>query len=254
MNVHVLIRETLDWGNATYEDLKNDFVRQVAHRWDSVFHVTYMDCRARLKAITFDSLKVLPSVQIHDYKCFDMRVVKPEDVLLICDDDDWYHPHIVEHLHDQIDVHRSLEYHLIVWPDGAFLCDGAPGLIRKRPMDKSARFIAKTNNYAVSGSFLCSKPERLSQVLGHGHADHYLRSAEPPVMKLTTSLSLVNRHPCSQVVLQRNLRSIDVAEWGEVFRKLIQQYMQRPTLQPLFPWSRAYILQAKAVFREALGM
>ena len=260
MDFHVLIRESLDWNHATYADLKNDFVRQVVRQWDSAFNVTFMDCRARLKIITLDSLKMLSPVQIHELPCFDVSVLEPEDVLLICDDDDWYHPGMVEHLRGYLNAHRSLKYHFVLWPDGVFGCThykvplGTPlGLVPKRALDKGSH-IVKTNNYAVAGRFLCSEPERQSVVLRHGDADHYLKLADQPVIKLTTPLSMVNRHPLCQSVWQLALRPTGICEWSDVLRKLAHVYIQRPTLQPLFPWAHGYIDRTKAVFREALGM
>ena len=258
MACHVLIRETLDWEHATYDDLKNSFMREVARQWDSVFHVTYIECRARIKSVTCMSLKALPEVHIHVPGSFDVSLLHPEDFLLICDDDDWYHPRLVDHLLEHEQSRGRLKEQFVVWPDGVYGCTKVkrlPGQVRERALDDGVSMI-KTNNYAVTGRFLCSEPNLLPNIQAHGNAVRYFKSTNVNVLKLSKALSLVNRHPCSQLVLHNNLRSMEVAEYESVLRTLIQQYVQgdHSTLQPSFRWAGAYISRAKAVFQDALGM
>ena len=92
MACHVLIRETLDWKHARYDDLKTPFIRQVARLWDATFSVNYVDCRARLKEIALNNHKLLSEVQVHEFERFDSRYLQPGDIILPCDDDDWFHP------------------------------------------------------------------------------------------------------------------------------------------------------------------
>ena len=218
----------------------------------------YTTCRARIKAIAHDSLRALPDVRIREADGFDGACLAPEDLLLICDDDDWYHPRLVEHLEQE----TRRRDHIVLWPDGVHGFhvprDGAPiepylEGIRDRPLDDKQ---AKTNNYAaVVGRLIRQERDLLPALLSHGGAVRYLADSAIPVARQSIPLSLVNRHPCSITVLRRALQAVDADDTGTALRKLVERYAgaRRATIQPAFRWAADYIDRVRDVFREALG-
>ena len=112
-NLRILIRRSLDWDNASYDDLLNPSIRRVAELWDRSFTLPYVACRARIKAITRDSLQALPNVRVEEAHDIGLsgaleqqpplpveKMFFPDDLVLISDDDDIYHPGILEILQD----------------------------------------------------------------------------------------------------------------------------------------------------------
>ena len=76
--------------------------------------ISFWTCRARVKAIAQDAHRSLTdtgALQLADISGLD-----PEDVLLPCDDDDWYHPEVLEHIHTA----GVLRTGLLLWPDGVY--------------------------------------------------------------------------------------------------------------------------------------
>ena len=234
-------------------------MRKMAHQWDVNFNLTYAMCRAHIKAISYESFQVLPEVRIHETANSLRSCLDPDDILLICDDDDWYHPRLVEHLR----ADRSPQDRIVLWPDGVYgFRDGQQHLdrVRERSLEDRDTFsIVKTNNYAVTGGLIQQEQGLLPAIRSHGGAAQYIESAALPVATLPVSLSLVNRHPCSQKVLAglaRELQDIEVEEVGSSLRRLVETYVysNHATIQPSFQWAFDYISQVKAVFRDALGV
>ena len=257
MLCHVLIRRTLDWERAGYNDLINTFVRDVARRWDDTFRLTYTACRARIKAIGHDSLRAVARGRIREVRDFDASCLAADDVLLICDDDDWYHPDLMKHLRRE----TYPQDRIALWPDGVhgFHAPRRGGPIevhlervKERPLDDKQ---PKTNNYAISGRLLQQERDLLATLLTHASAVRYMAEHAPPVARQSTPLSLVNRHPCSITVLRSVLQAVDPADTGPVLRQLVERYARpRPTaLQPAFRWTAGYVDRVRDVFREALG-
>ena len=261
MACHVLIRNTLDWDLAGPEHLNDDFIREAARLWDDTFRVTYTSCRARIKAIALDGFGALRGARIHSGwprpgRDFDASCFGPEDIVLICDDDDWYHPRAVEHL--QAHVHDW--DHVLLWPDGVYGFHGTaaePCLerVRERPLEDPRTHAApvKTNNYAATGRLLRREPGLLQGLWTHSAAIRCVAERDR-VRKLPAPLSLVNHHPCSYTVLNHVLGPVDQAEAGGVLRNLVLQYTEgrHAKMQACFRWAADLIERTKAVFREAL--
>ena len=257
MTCYVIIRQTLQWEHARYENLITPFIQQVARLWDSTFQVTYVDCRARLKKLTYSCLNTLTTVNICKPSDIDIGSLYPEDILLICDDDDWYHPCVVEHLQEHIRERKLAVDSIVVWPDGVYGCTKIrqlPGQVRERNLEDGVS-IVKTNNYAITGSVIRETPELLTTMRHHGGAIRYMASTSLNVLKLRTPLSLVNRHPCSQSVLKGNLETSDLGENGGILKSLVKHYVydDHTKIQTAFKWASHYISQSKAIFREVLG-
>ena len=112
-SLRILIRRSLDWDNASYDDLLNPSIRRVAELWDRSFALSYIACRARIKWITRIYLQAVPNVRIEEAHDIGLSGVleqqpplpveemfSPDDLVLISDDDDIYHPGILEVLQD----------------------------------------------------------------------------------------------------------------------------------------------------------
>ena len=249
--------ELWDWQHASYGDLRNSFMCKMAQQWDVSFKLTYAMCRAHIKAISYESFQMLSEVRVHETLDSARSCLHPDDILLICDDDDWYHPCLVEHLQ----AGRLPQDHIVLWPDGVYgFRAGQQHLdrVRERSLEDGDTFsIVKTNNYAVTGRLVQQERGLLPAVRNHGGAAQYVESAALPVATLPVSLSLVNRHPCSQKVLAglaRGIQGMEVEEVGSSLRRLVEEYAysSHATIQPSFRWAFDYISQVKAVFRRAL--
>ena len=258
MTCHVLIRQTLDWAHASHASLLNAFVQKVACQWDRTFEVSFTDCRARIKEAAHTCHSRLTDAMIHESYVLDAERLRSNDIILICDDDDVYHPWIVERLKLHLRDRELLHSQILVWPDGVYGCTKVkrpPGQVRERKLT-DGRNIVKTNNYAMTGALIHREPHLLTTMRRHGGADEYVRSCSTNVTEVSEQLSLVNRHPCSQLVLQGNLRGLDSADFEGVLKHLVRSYVSddhHGRIQPTFEWASQYISQTKAVFRESLG-
>ena len=258
---HVIFRETLDWDRAGYSQLINPFIRETAALWDRHLPHTFTACRARIKAVSLAAHRELRNVRIHEGGSFDLDEIAAGDVVLFCDDDDWYSPHTVDYL-GAVDELRD---HLVVWLDGVFgffapkanitRPAGLPSVrLRHRALDHASGFLVKTNNYAVSGALLQSQPELLAAVWHHGYggADECVRAGRVPLHVLPRTLSVVNRHPCSQLVLRRIMNGVGGEDAGLALWRLVRHYANSPDL-PVprgLEWAAPHMRQMKDLFRR----
>ena len=209
---HIVVRRTLDWERASYDQLISPFIQETAALWDRTFRLTYTACRAGIKRVAQAAHRELSNVRILEPSCpsaVDLAEIGARDIVLLCDDDDWYHPETVARL-AAVD---ELATKVVVWPDGVFgyfapkqnitRAAGLPRLrLRARTLEEPASgFLVKTNNYAVSGALVRRQPRLLEAIWNHGNggADEYIRTGRVDIAKLSTPLSVANRHPCSQL-------------------------------------------------------
>ena len=129
-----------------------------------------------------------------------------------------------------------------------------PIRLEPRSLDSpSDRYLVKTNNYALGGALLRRRPQLLKQVWGHTNANDCC-SGGLAVARLATPLSVVNRHPCSQVVIGRIMRDVvgeDAALW---LRRVVKHYVNSrhdPVPEP-FEWATEHIARVRDVFHDAL--
>ena len=262
---HIIVRETLDWERATYDQLINPFIQDTARLWDSIFPLTYTACRARIKAIALAAHRDLRNARVHEGASLDLNEIAADDVVVFCDDDDWYSPHAMDYI-GSVDELRD---HLVVWLDGVFgffapkanitRLAGLPSIrLRHRTLnDRASDFIVKTNNYAVSGALLRSRPELLAAIWHHGYggADECVRAGRIPLHVLPRTLSVVNRHPCSQLVLRRIMKSVGGEDAALALWRLVRHYANSPDL-PVprgLEWAAPHMLRIKNLFRMTAG-
>lgn len=264
---HVIIRETLDWERVSIGQLVSPFMRETASLWDATFQLGYTACRARIKSIAQEAHRALPNARIIEpasADAVDLSVVEPEDVVLLCDDDDWYHPKATAWLETVEELRNSI----VLWPDAVYgffapkqnivSASGLPRVrMRDRPLHETGAYsLIKTNNYALSGELLSRQPQLLRGLWGHLGAVRYLQAENPPVKTLSAPLSVVNRHPCSQLVLGRIMRSVGTEDAAVALWRLVKHYVNGPhtPLPAEYQWASRHIAGVRDVFYDALRL
>ena len=248
--IYVVVRQTLNWEAATVGDLMDEFAQSTAHVWNRMFRISYFEARARIKAISMDCLRSLdPDVQVHEARTFPAFAIQPDDVFLFCDDDDWYHPEVIE----EVKAAAPFAGGFLLWPDGVYGYHAGTFHVddpRLRPLEEPCvSGPVKTNNYAVSGEMA----KRLRAVWAHPRIVRLFKEQRPVATRLSRPLSLVNRHPCSYTVWKHALRDVEPAQVGVVLRRLVTHYgfarIDQP-MDPAFSWAAPYIERVQQVFDE----
>ena len=250
---HVVLRETLDWERTTYDDLVSPFIRDIVRLWDETFWISFRTCRARGKAIAQDAHRSLLD-HTGTLQLADISGLGPEDVLLPCDDDDWYHPEVLEHIHTA----GVLRTGLLLWPDGVYgyrARDWHVERVAFRALDDASAVSGaiKTNNYAVTVALARREPG----LLRHSTAVELFKTRRPVYQALQPALSLVNRHPCSITVWMSNVAEFEsAAERVVALQRIVARYLEREidTSQSAFRWAMPHLAQVRDVFREAAGL
>lgn len=265
--LHVVIRATLDWERAGYEQLDSPFMQETARLWDSTFRLGYMACRARIRNIAERAHRARPDVRVH-YNTIDLDAVKARDTVLLCDDDDWYSPHLGAMLAAR---NGAGGRELILWADAVigfyalkrvYLQESRQPLLvllRERGVnaEHDQRYLVRSNNYAIPGALLRDRPEVLKALWFHDGADRYVARTNLPTTRLHAPLSLVNRHPCSKLVLRDIMEQIGAHAWDPptALRVAVAAWVRNQcvSLPGSLRWASPLIHQVRAVFREALG-
>ena len=267
MNLHVVIRATLDWKRAGYDELDSPFMQETAKLWDSTLRLGYMACRTRIKNIAERAHRARPNVRVHS-NTIDLDAVKAQDMVLLCDDDDWYSPNLGAVLAAQAGAGRRK---LILWADAVIGLYGLkrvylqkpkaplPVLLRERGVDAEhdQEYLVRSNNYAIPGALLHHRPEILKEFWFHDGADRYIARTNLPTARLHSPLSVVNRHPCSKLVLCEIMKQIQAHGWDPptALRVAVSAWVRNHcvSLPGTLRWAAPLVHQVQAVFREALG-
>ena len=266
MVCHVVLRRTHDWDTVRPDSLDAPFLTRAATVWSRCFRLGYGACRARIKAVTLDNLRVIPAriTEAWEPADVDRAGIGDGDALVLCDDDDLFHPQLVEHL-EGVRSDGSWD-RPVLWPDGKhgyhrsrdpLAQERALGgmfvlpRVLERPLVKPYR-----GPYcAIPGRLLHRMPEILDICWTHSGIVDYFRDGEPPVAQVSTPMSLIVKHPCSKAVLRHAASGeMTESEVAEVLRLLLEQYVHNPTeLQPAFRWAADYVERVTGIFRDALG-
>ena len=129
--------------------------------------------------------------------------------------------------------------------------------MRDRPLHQTGAYsIIKTNNYALSGELLSRQPQLLRGLWGHLGAVRYLQLNSPPVKTLACPLSVVNRHPCSQLVLGRIMSSVGMEDPALALWRLVKHYVNSPptSVPAEYQWASTHIARVRDVFYDALRL
>lgn len=264
--LHVVIRATLDWKRSGYEQLDSPFMRETARLWDSTFRLDYMACRARIRNIAERAHRARANVRVHS-NTIDLDAVRARDMVLLCDDDDWYSPNLGAVLAAQ---HGAGGRELLLWADGAigiydlksaYHKPGAPLMVLMRERGVGAehgqKYLVRSNNYAVPGALLQHQPEILKELWFHDGAERYIARTNLATTRIHSPLSVVTRHPCSKLVLRTIMEQSRAHEWDPptALRVAVAAWVRNQCvgLPGSLRWASPLIHQVRAVFREALG-
>lgn len=259
---YILVRETLDWENASYSDLRDDAIRTLAGLWDNTFTLRFTQCRAAIKYSTFAFFAEIDDAEI--LASSDMAQVSfgDDDLLLVADDDDWYRPDVFTALRKrQVTQHQAA-----LWPDGVFgyhICWDTPTQVwleeclrqpKLRPLSDGRAYSAvKTNNYMVTRRLMPgSLTDIAAAVMSHEHAAQALTEPGTDVMLCEEILSLVNRHPCSYLVLNYGMEG---QPSRERLKALVSRYVQESaylSLPEVVSWAQPYIASMRQLFVKVL--
>ena len=260
MVCHAIIRKTRDWERASPDSLDAPFLCRAAAQWERSFRLGYGACRARIKALAVDHLRSIPTrvTEARRPADIDRAAVRDGDVVLLCDDDDLFHPRFVEHMQA---VRTAGDWdRVVVWPDGKHgfhkAPDGEwPALLRRvleRPLDDAD---LRGPYVGIPGRLLHRTPDVLDAFWTHQATVDALADGRP-IAKLSTPLSLTAKHPCSASVLRRALVTAGEVRDDQVegvLRNLIEEYVDGGTaLTPAFAWAADCVAGLRAVFRACL--
>ena len=267
-NLHIVVRKTLDWETAAYDELDSPFMQETARLWDSTFRLGYMACRARIRSIAERTHRARSEVRLH-FNTIDLDAVKARDMVLLCDDDDWYPLRISARRCGPRKKVRA-GGGLILWADAAlgiyalgahFKSSRAPLLVLMRERgvdaDHGQKYLVRTNNYALPGTLLQQQPGVLEQVWFHDGAARYIERTKLPTTRIHSPLSVVNRHPCSKLVLRDVAQQSRAHGWdpATALRLAVSAWVRNHSagLPGTLRWASPLIHQVRAVFQEALG-
>lgn len=259
----VVTRATLDWSRATRSDLRDDRIRAAVDLWDRAFARDFMWCRHEIKRYAQACLARLPNVDLTDPAGLRLPGRDTPVLVLICDDDDWYHPDLFSYLEGAV---RGSEMG-VIWPDGVYgyhvrwqaagttvdarleahLTDAKARTLG----DRTAFSAIKTNNYALTARYF--ERHDLDDALSHARAAETLSATlEGGCLEaLDQPLSVANRHPCSYLVMTAVNESAD-GDPGRLVR-LVSDYVAAPVdLRPDFRWAAPHVARMKAIFAEVL--
>ncbi len=264
MICHAILRRTRDWERVRPDSLDAPFLCRAAVQWERSFPLGYGACRARIKALSLEHLRALPArvteAPTRRPADVDRAAVRDGDVVLLCDDDDLFHPRLIEHL-ETVRTAGSWD-RVVIWPDGKHGFHKAPDgegpvllpRVLERPLDDEN---LRGPYVAIPGRLLRRTPEVLDAFWTHAATVETFANRRSPVAKVSTALSLTAKHPCSVSILRRALVTAgDVADddLEGVLRGLIKQYVDgRTALPPGFTWAADYVAGLRGVFRDCLG-
>ena len=190
---YIVIRNTLDWEKAKIEDLKDEKIKFAARFWDQTFSISYTKCRHEIKNIATKCINNIYGGNIISYKNLELSKLNPDDLLVFCDDDDWYHPEIFNILkkdgaknNDATIWHDSLYgYHISAKAISGKLLESCVENIRIRRIDDKDSFTpVKTNNYALSGRYFLYKNYDINKILEHMNAKKEIMDTEIRKVKI----------------------------------------------------------------------
>ena len=210
MICHAILRRTRDWERVRPDSLDAPFLCRAAVQWERSFPLGYGACRARIKALSLEHLRALPArvteAPTRRPADVDRAAVRDGDVVLLCDDDDLFHPRLIEHL-ETVRTAGSWD-RVVIWPDGKHGFHKAPDgegpvllpRVLERPLDDEN---LRGPYVAIPGRLLRRTPEVLDAFWTHAATVETFANRRSPVAKVSTALSLTAKHPCSVSILRR---------------------------------------------------
>lgn len=245
----IVYRQSPDWQSLDYGYLDEvagfekmamlpaGFIGKMIRTWDEIFPISYFSVRQRLKEIALRNLNEVRHAKVIDLEKFRSQE-KPTPICLFVDDDDFFHPAIVD---------RLLPF--------AKLTDGLvwKSILFKGDIKIRQEVHCFTNNYAVTNRYLKSKfAERLTSVEQHFRATRIFKGSNLDYCYLNERLSVANKHPCSPAMLwniyNENFSKADLYDHVRSFAKL-RPFM---CLDKEDNWAKPYLDDVHDCFADLL--
>lgn len=241
----------------TLAELKNSPIRKAAKIWDETFGITFKECQAEVKALAAQTYKAVRGGTLLDVVASKDIEVRNSDLVVLCEEDEWYHPHVFDRLHAQ----KSHKHDAIVWRAAQFGFQlqhdpetGAPALrhVLRTPQPITSG-VEKSNNFALTGKFFTYRNFNLYSICQQANkASASLSEAVNMAHPIHDVLSMTHRHPCSKFILQHLVKT-DPSSL--VLKKLVKVYVQSalaPDLAEEYRWAKPYIETSKEIFTRVL--
>jgi hypothetical protein len=219
--IYLVPRHSPDWTNeaAFWAQLPEKMKGRV-ELWNETFRVPYWVFRQRLGELARQNWASLPGVTV--VRC---EEVPDGELVLPCDDDDWYSPRVGPTLEGA----RQAKIALYRWP-GRFLevprdLRERLGTLRRRWLPRTPparRYYCATNGYAVTKGAL--DPRALQS---HVFAGRWSTAHRTLTRELEHPLSVMNRSLASQTQYNRG-RRISRAELIARYRRYLHLYQTPP--------------------------
>jgi hypothetical protein len=226
--------------------------------WDRAFATDFFAFRDALERISFDNISAVDGATVTSgFADFASWYASDSDEMLYpIDDDDWFHPRLVDTTPDATDGTA-----VVLWPHVVYTYgdDGAP-VLATRPVEALL-----TNNWGVRKSFLREhfSDEDAQQILTN-HALASMRIARalgirdkvvggkwwevalhsPAVRHLPDSYGVSLIHVGSMLRLLRAVDSESESPFGAL------RLTERASVPPELSWTQPWISEAEAVFRS----
>ena len=201
--IHTYLRITEDWGSVTMDDLQyweNENAEKHTNvpyfnRWCAL---SWFEFRRRIKEIATNSwkrqgLSVLQFDFMQDHLLADF--VEDDDFVISTDDDDWFHPDLVE-----IVEKEGKDHDIVLWDSMVFR---SAGYYQLHSYYQHHPHIPCSNGFAIRGSYGRRAHEDYHGIFCHGYVMDIARKTNARVKDLRTDKpwSLYNWHPGSMSVL-----------------------------------------------------
>ena len=99
MKIILAVNNPVSWDEMTYEKFKLqnnpfniNYILDFIHTWDKIAAISYFEFRNEIHKIAFKNWMQLPNIKITYNSKEVLASIDVDDILLICDDDDWYSP------------------------------------------------------------------------------------------------------------------------------------------------------------------
>ena len=178
-----VIRRSETWAKGGIDP----WARPMQQLWDSVFSVSFLGYRKFLNSLHEENVATIPFTDRIEHHEFDLsrKLMLPGRIVFPTDDDDWFHPNLLEILEDRIDPEARAHR----WRYGVLEKDKALVYGDHDYLDRS-RWRYQSNNY-------CFTTPRINLDLDHCTFDVEY-AGYPDERYIDETLSIHNRHLGSQ--------------------------------------------------------
>lgn len=237
-SVHVWIRATLDWRDeAAFRAQVPERLRPRVELWDATFTLPYHEVRAELRAIAADSLAGVRAATFSEWDAI------PDGALVLpVDDDDWFAPEVAEVAAAQLGDREGVRWTstFLERPIDAVHLASLTG--RRLLPGVGQKWVCTTNNYA-----LVKRAGRREIAADHSAMSRWVEEDRSRVAWLDRRLSVMNRSPASQTVLNR--RRMDRAGLLRKRRAYARLY-RRFRAEGDLAWAAPYVARMAALMER----